>query len=54
MKTEWYDSMIKTLQLNGKGESTQEAYARALRMLVEFYGKSPDLISEEELQDYFL
>jgi site-specific recombinase XerD len=46
--------MIKTLQLNGKGERTQEAYARALRMLVEFYGRSPDLINEEELQDYFL
>jgi site-specific recombinase XerD len=46
--------MIKALQLNGKGERTQEAYARALRMLVEFYGKSPDLIGEEELQDYFL
>jgi len=44
--------MIKAFQLNGKGERTQEAYARALRMLVEFYGKSPDLISEEELQDY--
>lgn len=54
MKTEWYDRMIKALQLNGKGERTQEAYARALRMLVQFYGKSPDLISEEELQDYFL
>jgi len=54
MKTEWYDRMIKALQLNGKGERTQEAYARALRMLAEFYGKSPDLISEEELQDYFL
>ena len=54
MKTEWYDRMIKALQLNGKGERTQEAYARALRMLVEFYSKSPDLITEEELQDYFL
>jgi len=54
MKTEWYDRMIKALQLNGKGERTQEAYARALRMLTEFYGKSPDLINEEELQDYFL
>ena len=54
MKTEWYDRMIKALQLNGKGERTQEAYARALRMLVQFYSKSPDLISEEELQDYFL
>jgi len=54
MKTEWYDRMLKALQLNGKGERTQEAYARALRMLVEFYDKSPDLICEEELQDYFL
>ena len=54
MKTEWYDRMIKALQLNGKGDRTQEAYARALRMLVEFYGKSPDLITEEELQNYFL
>ncbi len=33
MKTEWYDRMIKALQLNGKGERTQEAYARLLRML---------------------
>ena len=54
MKTDWYDRMIKALQLNGKGERTQEAYARALRMLVEFYGKTPDLITEEELQNYFL
>ena len=54
MKTEWYDRMIKALQLNGKGERTQEAYARALRMLVDFYSKSPDLITEEELQEYFL
>jgi integrase/recombinase XerD len=54
MKTEWHDRMIKALQLNGKGERTQQAYARALRMLVDFYDKSPDLITEEELQDYFL
>jgi integrase/recombinase XerD len=54
MKTEWHDRMIKALQLNGKGERTQQAYARALRMLVDFYNKSPDLISEEEFQDYFL
>jgi len=32
MKTEWYERMIKALQLNGKGERRQEAYARALRM----------------------
>ena len=54
MKTEWYDRMIKALQLNGKGERTQQAYARSVRMLSQFYGKTPDLITEQELQDYFL
>lgn len=54
MMTEWREKMVKMLQLNGKGERTQEAYTRAVRMLIEFTGKSPDLITEEELQDYFL
>jgi hypothetical protein len=48
MKTEWHDRMIKVLQLNGKRERTQQAYARALRMLIDFYDKPPGLISEEE------
>ena len=46
--------MIAALQLSGKGERTQEAYVREVRLLAQFYGKSPDLISEQELQDYFL
>ncbi len=54
MKTEWYDRTIQALQLNGKGERTQQAYARSVRMLSQFYGKAPDLITEQELQDYFL
>ena len=54
MKTEWYDRTIQALQLNGKGERTQQAYARSVRMLTQFYDKSPDLITEQELQDYFL
>ena len=54
MKTEWYDSMIQALQLNGKGERTQEAYARAVRMLLDFYHKAPDQITAEERQAYFL
>jgi site-specific recombinase XerD len=54
MMTHWYDKMIKTLELNGKGERTQQAYARAVRMLTQFYQKTPDKISEQELQDYFL
>ena len=51
---DWYERMIATLQLNGKGEPTQKAYTRAVRMLSEFYHKTPDLISEPELQEYFL
>lgn len=54
MMTEWYQKAIDALQLNGLGERTQEAYVRALRMLCEFYHKTPDQISESELQQYFL
>jgi len=53
-KTEWHQQMIKALQVNGKGERTQEAYTRAMRQLVEFYDKTPDLISEDELYNYFI
>jgi len=51
---DWYQRMVNTLQLNGKGERTQQAYARSVRMLSQFYGKTPDLVSEPELQEYFL
>jgi len=55
LKTHWYDKTVEALQLNGKGKRTQEAYARAVRLLIEFHnGKDPDLITEEELKDYFL
>jgi site-specific recombinase XerD len=54
MQTEWYDRMIQALQLNGKGERTQEAYARAVRMLIEFQHQAPDEITADELQTYFL
>src|SRR5919106_2473836 len=46
--------MITALQLSGKGERTQQSYVREVRLLAQFYGKSPDLISEQELQHYFL
>jgi integrase/recombinase XerD len=46
--------MIQDLQLKGYGERTQQMYMRAVRQLAEHYRKSPDLITEEELRDYFL
>ena len=54
MMNDWYQHMVNILQLNGKGERTQQAYARSVRMLSQFYGKTPDLVTEQELQEYFL
>lgn len=54
MMTDWSERMIKTLQLNGKGERTQESYVRTVRMLTEFYHKTPDAVTEDELREYFL
>jgi len=45
---------IESLQLRGMSERTREAYLRAVRQLAQHYKKSPDLISEEELRQYFL
>ena len=54
MSKDWYQQSINALQLNGKGERTQQAYTRALRQLVDFCGKPPEAISEAELETYFL
>jgi integrase/recombinase XerD len=52
--TELRKRMIECLQLRGLSERTQEAYVRAVRQLADHYHKSPDLITEEELAQYFL
>jgi len=54
MMTDWYERSLKTLQLAGLADCTQASYTRMVRRLVDFYNKTPDLISEEELQEYFL
>lgn len=54
MSMDWFQKSIDTLSLNGKGERTQQAYTRALRMLVDFHGKRPEEITEAELEAYFL
>lgn len=51
---DWYERSMKALQLNGVSLRTQQSYTRMVRMLVDFYGKTPDLVTEEELQEYFL
>jgi hypothetical protein len=52
--TELRKRMIECLQLRGMSERTQQCYVRAVRQLAEHYHKSPDLITEEELRQYFL
>jgi len=52
--TDWYERSFKALQLAGYAEKSQQCYLRAIRLLVEHAGKTPDLVTEEELQDYFL
>lgn len=46
--------MIEDMQLRGFALRTQEAYLLAVRQLARYYNKSPDLITEEELREYFL
>jgi site-specific recombinase XerD len=53
-ETSWYEQMVRKLQINGKSERTQEAYTRAVRQLAEHYGKEPQLINEQELEEYLL
>ena len=52
--TELRKRMIECLQLRGLAERTQDSYVRAVRQLAEHYHKSPALITEAELRQYFL
>jgi integrase/recombinase XerD len=52
--TELRKRMIECLQIRGMSELTQEAHVRAVRQLAGHYHMSHDLITEEELAQYFL
>jgi integrase/recombinase XerD len=54
MIKDYYQQSMRALQLAGMSERTQECYTRAVRQLVDFYDKTPEQISEQELEDYFL
>jgi hypothetical protein len=46
--------MTHDLQLRGLSERTQEAYLRAVRQLADYYHRSPDLLEESHIREYFL
>jgi len=54
MMKDYYKKSMRALQLAGMSERTQECYTRSVRQLVDFYSKTPEKITEQELQDYFL
>jgi integrase/recombinase XerD len=46
--------MIEDMQLRGLAVRTQDSYVRAVQQLAIHYRKSPELITEAELRQYFL
>ena len=46
--------MIEDMQLRGFTPATQKVYVKAVIKLSEYYNRSPDQISEEEIRVYFL
>lgn len=48
------ERMLEDLQLHGLSESTQRLYLLAVQQLAEYYHRTPDQISEEDLRQYFL
>lgn len=52
--TELRDRMIQDMQLRGLAAGTQQTYVYAIRELAGHYHRSPDLLSEEDIRDYFI
>ncbi|HYN25721.1 MAG TPA: site-specific integrase [Pyrinomonadaceae bacterium] len=46
--------MLEDMQLRGLSARTQEAYARAVWQLAQYYHRSPAQLGDEELRQYFL
>ena len=48
------ERMREDLKLAGYATRTQDAYIRAVRMLAQHYGKSPDTLCDQQIREYFL
>ena len=46
--------MIEDMQLRGLSRNTRANYVREVRKMAEYYARSPDLLTEEEVRQYFL
>jgi len=52
--TQLKQQMIVDMSLSGLSERTQECYQAAVRELANYYNRSPELISEDELKLFFM
>lgn len=48
-----YERHLKLLKLQGKNESTIDAYSRAVRRIKDHYDCCPDKLTKEQLENYF-
>ena len=46
--------MVEDMCLQRFSPTTQDSYVRAVKLLTRHYGKSPDLLTEEEIRAYFV
>ena len=46
--------MVEDMQLRGFSARTQGCYVAAVRQLAQHYHRSSDLLTEEDLRQYFL
>lgn len=52
--TELRQKMIKDIRIRGYSANTEKAYLAAVTGLAQYYGKSPELITKEEIERYLL
>jgi site-specific recombinase XerD len=46
--------MIENMQLQGLSSGTQHAYVRSVQVMAEYFRRSPDQLSDEQLREFFL
>jgi site-specific recombinase XerD len=46
--------MVEDMCLRRFSPTTQDSYVRSVKLLTRHYGKSPDLVTEEEIRSYFV
>jgi integrase/recombinase XerD len=52
--TELRRRMLEDMQLRGLSKNTQQNYMDCVKILARHYNRRPDLLSEDEIRNFFL